>query len=179
MPPVLDRAARAFLARHRVARLATADANGRPHVVPLCYALAGAALYFVIDAKPKHPGGRALKRMRNIAENRAVAVVVDDYDEDWSRLAYLMVRGDAAIVTGTAERRRALAALRARYPQYRTMALDGPEHPVVRIVPRRAHLWRAAAAAVSPRDAGARAPRRAGAPDRPTPRRAQARRRPR
>ena len=179
MPPVLDRAARAFLARHRVARLATADASGRPHVVPLCYALAGARLYFVIDAKPKHPGGRALKRMRNIAQNPAVAVVVDDYAEDWTSLAYLMVRGEAAIVTDTAERGRALRALRARYPQYRAMALDGPAHPVVRITPGAAHLWRAAEPPISRRGDGARVRRRAVGPDRPTSPRPRAPRRPR
>jgi PPOX class probable F420-dependent enzyme len=180
VPRVLDRAARAVLARHRVAHLATADGAGRPHVVPLCYALTGTRLYFVVDAKPKHPGGRALKRMRNIAENRAVAVVVDDYAEDWTKLAYLLVRGDAAIVDDARERRRALAALRARYPQYRAMTLDGPEHPVVGITPTSAHLWRAATAAkVSRRDGGERARRRVAAPDRPTPPRSRARPRPR
>jgi PPOX class probable F420-dependent enzyme len=180
VPPVLDRAARAFLARHRVAHLATSDAAGRPHVVPLCYALAGTRLYFVVDAKPKHPGGRALKRMRNIAENPAVAVVVDDYAEDWTRLAYVLVRGDAAIVADARERRRALAALRARYPQYRAMPLDGPDHPVVRITPERAHLWRArSTTALSARGGGARARRRVAARDRRTPPRSRARRRPR
>jgi PPOX class probable F420-dependent enzyme len=139
----LDARARAFLARHRVGRLATADRAGAPHVVPFCFALDGDALYFVIDAKPKRAQGTAVKRMRNIAENPAVAVVVDDYDEDWTRLGYLLVRGRAAVVTDAAERARALAALRARYPQYRAMALAGAAHPVVRITPEHAHLWTA------------------------------------
>jgi PPOX class probable F420-dependent enzyme len=134
---------RDFLTRHRVARLATADRTGVPHVVPLCYAFDGECLYFVVDAKPKRRGGGALKRMRNLAENPAVAVVVDDYDEDWSALAYVLVRGRAAVVADAAERARALERLRDKYPQYRAMALDGPAHPVVRIVPERAHLWRA------------------------------------
>ncbi len=177
MAAVLDRRARAFLARHRIARLATADAAGTPHVVPFCYALVGDRLYFVVDAKPKRRTGLGLKRMRNIAANPAVAVVADDYDEDWSALAYLLVRGRAEIVTTAAERRRALAALRARYPQYRTMPLVGVAHPVVRITPTHAHHWRAAdAVAVTSRAADApRAPRGAG-PDRPKPPR---RRRPR
>ena len=170
MTAVLDRAARAFLARHRVAHFATADATGVPHVVPLCYARTGDRLYFVVDAKPKQPGGLALKRMRNLAENAAVALIVDDYAEDWTRLAFLLVHGRAAVVTDKRERERALVALRTRYPQYRSMALRGPEHPVVRITPKRAHLWYAAAPAarVTPRGDGARPRRRAGSPDHPT-----------
>jgi PPOX class probable F420-dependent enzyme len=141
---VLDRTARAFLARHRVGRLATADAAGAPHVVPFCYAVVGGNVYFVIDEKPKHPGGRALKRMRNIAENPRVAVVVDDYGEDWTTLAFLLVHGRAVVVTAAHERRQALAALRVRYPQYRAMDLDGLAHPLVRIAPSRVHFWQAA-----------------------------------
>lgn len=174
---VLDRAARAFLARHRVARLATADAGGSPHVVPLCYAVSGACVYFVVDDKPKHPGGRALKRMRNIAENPRVALVADDYGEDWSALAFLLVRGRADVVTAARERRRALTALRARYPQYRSMDLDGPAHPVVRITPSRVHFWQAGR--VRKRGGAARSAPRVASADRPTPRppRSRARRR--
>jgi len=140
---LLDRAARAFLARHRVARLATADRAAIPHVVPLCYAVSGDAVYFVVDEKPKQPGGRALKRMRNLAENPAVALVVDEWSEDWSKLAFLLIRGTGTIITAPRERGRALRALRARYPQYRAMHLDGVEHPIVRIVPTHLHRWRA------------------------------------
>jgi PPOX class probable F420-dependent enzyme len=139
----LDAHARELLARHRLAHLATADSDGAPHVVPLCFALDGELLYFVIDGKPKKRSGVALQRMRNLLANPRVALVVDDYDEDWSRLAYVLVRGRAAVVDDDAETRRALAALRAKYPQYRAMALDGPEHPVVRVTPERVHLWRA------------------------------------
>ncbi len=168
---VLDATARGFLARHRVARLATADAAGAPHVVPFCYALVAGRVYFVVDEKPKRPGGRALKRMRNIAENPEVAFVVDDYAEDWSGLAFLLVRGRADVVSGAAERRRVLAALRIRYPQYRSMRLDGPEHPLVRITPRSAHLWRAADVTATnrpPRAAGARSRPRAASAGRRT-----------
>jgi PPOX class probable F420-dependent enzyme len=140
---VLDEEARAFLARHRVARLATADGAGRPHVVPFCYATRDDVLYFVIDAKPKRATGAAVKRMRNLAENDAVAVVVDDYDEDWSALGYLLLRGRAAVVSDPRERADALALLRGRYPQYRAMALEGPAHPVVRITVEHAHRWQA------------------------------------
>jgi len=136
--------ARAFLLRHRVGHLATANRSGVPHVIPLCYALDGDALYFVVDAKRKRHTGTALKRMRNITENPAVALVVDDYDEDWTALAYVLVRGHAAVVADGDERTRALACLRDKYPHYRTMALEGPAHPVVRITPEDVHVWRAA-----------------------------------
>ncbi len=77
---------RRFLEHHRVAHLATADREGAPHVVPVCFAVAGGALYITIDEKPKRPPAAGLKRLRNIAENPAVAVVVDRYDEDWTRI---------------------------------------------------------------------------------------------
>ncbi len=135
---------RAFADRHRVAHLATADAAGAPHVIPICYALVGDAFYFVVDEKPKR-SRTALKRLRNIAENPQVAVVIDDYDEDWTRLAYLLVRGRAAVVEDEAAYAAALVALRRRYPQYRAMPLACDTHPMVRIVPEHRHFWRAAA----------------------------------
>ncbi len=134
--------ARQFADARRVARLATADAGGVPHVVPLCYALCADSLYFVVDEKRKRPG-RRLKRLRNIAENPRVAVVIDDYDEDWSRLAYLLLQGTAAPVDDRAEYDGALAALRARYPQYRDMPLSFEKNPIIRIRIQQEHLWRA------------------------------------
>lgn len=138
----LNDAAREFLDVHAVAHLATAGADGAPHVVPLCYARLGDRLYFVADDKPKRRGPRALKRLANIAANPRVALVVDDYDADWSRLAYLLVHLDAAIVDDDAEYASALAALRERYPQYHRMPLQRATHPIVRMTPRRWHLWR-------------------------------------
>ncbi len=146
MANVLSAPARTFLARHRIGHLATADAAGTPHVIPFCFALVDDTLYFVVDSKPKRQKGLAIKRMRNIAENPAVAVVVDDYDDDWTRLAYVLVRGRATVVGDDAVRSRALDALRDKYPQYRTMALDGPDHPVVAITAEGAHFWRASSA---------------------------------
>ncbi|MDX2168805.1 MAG: TIGR03668 family PPOX class F420-dependent oxidoreductase [Deltaproteobacteria bacterium] len=138
----LNDEARAFLDRHAVAHLATAGADGAPHVVPLCYARLGDALYFVADDKPKRHGPRGLRRLANIAENPRVALVVDDYDDAWQRLAYLLVHADAAAVTDAAEYAAALAALRARYAPYRRMPLGVATHPMVRLQPRRWHLWR-------------------------------------
>ena len=133
---------REFLDRHRLAHLATASAAGVPHVVPICYAVVGDALYFVVDEKPKRTR-TGLKRLRNILENPRVAVVIDDYNEDWSRLAYLLVHGEAQRVTEAGEFERALQALRARYPQYQSMPLAFASHPMIRIVLQRWHLWRA------------------------------------
>jgi PPOX class probable F420-dependent enzyme len=139
----LSEEAAAFADAHRVARLATADAAGAPHVVPFCYARDGDRFYFVIDDKPKRGAPLQLKRMRNIAINPQVAFVIDDYDDDWHRLAYVLVRGHAVVVGGRDEYDRILAALRARYPQYRVMPLAFATHPMVRITTQHAHLWRA------------------------------------
>ncbi|HTD26886.1 MAG TPA: TIGR03668 family PPOX class F420-dependent oxidoreductase [Candidatus Elarobacter sp.] len=137
--------ARQFLEAHRVGHLATAGADGAPHVVPVCYALDDEALYFVADEKPKRRPARELLRLRNLRANPRAALVVDDYDEDWARLAYVLVRGPARVVEAVAAHAGALRLLRARYPQYGRMALDDPTaHPVVRIEPRRIVVWRAA-----------------------------------
>ena len=136
-PGLLPDAARRFLASRRVGHLATADAVAAPHVVPVCFALADDALYITIDGKKKR--GAPLKRLRNIAENPAIAVVVDRYDEDWARLGWVMLRGPAEILAEGAEHDRAQALLRSRYPQYREMALDGL--PVIAIRIERATSW--------------------------------------
>ena len=130
---------RRFVESMRVARLATADANGIPHVVPICYALIGDDLYVTIDEKPKHPDVRAMKRLRNIEANPAVAVVVDRYDEDWSRLAWVMLRGRADVLDHGDEHDRAQAGLRERYPQYRTMRIESL--PVIAVRIARVTAW--------------------------------------
>ena len=114
-----------FLDAQRVARLATADAAGRPHVVPICYALAGDTVYFTIDEKPKKRPGANLKRLANLRENPVAALVVDRYDEDWSRLGWVMVQGRAAVLESGPEHDLAQASLRARYPQLATMRIEG------------------------------------------------------
>jgi PPOX class probable F420-dependent enzyme len=138
----LDAEERKFAERQRVGHLATADAAGIPHVVPICYALVGDKFYFVVDEKPKR-SRRGLKRLRNIAANGQVALIMDQYDEDWSRLAFLLVQGQAAPVSNASEYAAALEALCRRYPQYRGMKLQFELHPMVRIAPRWRHLWRA------------------------------------
>jgi PPOX class probable F420-dependent enzyme len=135
---VLDEAARGFCERSRVARLATADAKGVPHLVPVCYAMIEDSLYITIDEKPKRTD-IPLKRLRNILENPEVAVTIDRWDEDWSRLAWVMLRGRAEILRDGAEHDAAQARLRERYPQYRTMALA--DLPVIAVRITRAAGW--------------------------------------
>jgi PPOX class probable F420-dependent enzyme len=135
---------RRFLEAHRVGHLATTGADGMPHVVPVCYALDDDALYFVADAKPKRRPARALQRLANLRANPRAALVVDEWDEDWTRLAWVLVRGPATILEADGPHAAALARLRDRYPQYGAMALeDRVAHPIVRIVPAMITSWRA------------------------------------
>lgn len=138
----MDAEARAFAEGQRIAHLATADASGAPHVIPICYTLLGQHFYFVVDEKPKR-SRRGLKRLRNITENPRVALVFDEYAEDWSRLAYLLVQGRAVLVTDRDEYASVLESLRRRYPQYVSMGLQFDQHPMIRITPEHLHLWRA------------------------------------
>jgi coenzyme F420-0:L-glutamate ligase / coenzyme F420-1:gamma-L-glutamate ligase len=137
----------AFLSAARLAHLATADASGAPHNVPLCFWFDGARFYFVLDEKPKSRPGRELKRMRNIAANPRVALVVDQYEEDWTHLAYVLVRGMAAVVEEPQEYMLALRYLRDKYVQYRSMALQPDQNAIVRIDPAHVHVWGARFAA--------------------------------
>ncbi len=137
--PYLAPAVQAFLASQRVGHLATVDRAGEPHVVPVCYALGERSLYVPIDEKPKQPG-RTLKRVRNILETGRAAVVVDRYDEDWSRLAWVLLRGSAELLQpGCDEHERALTLLRQRYPQYRVTFLE--RLPVIAVRIERIVYW--------------------------------------
>lgn len=107
-----------------VARMATAGADGRPHVVPVCFVLDEQTLYFAVDSKPKRTTN--LRRLRNIDANPAVSILVDHYEDDWNRLWWVRVDGDARVVTQGAEAQRAVNLLVARYSQYRTNAPTGP-----------------------------------------------------
>lgn len=127
----------AFVERQRVAHLATADGRGQPHVIPVCFVLVAGRFYTAIDEKPKR--STRLRRLRNIEENGQAALVFDEYDEEWSRLGYVLVRGPASLVEGGLEQERAVAALRQKYRQYRSMALEG--RPLIRIAPERVASW--------------------------------------
>jgi PPOX class probable F420-dependent enzyme len=119
-----DDEAMARAASARVGRMATVDASGRPHVVPVVFALDGRTLYWVVDRKPKRSS--ALKRLDNLRANPAVQIVVDRYDEDWTALWWVRLSGDARILTGGPERAKALGRLAEKYGQYRRELPDGP-----------------------------------------------------
>ena len=112
------------VAAARVARLATVGRDGRPHVVPICFVLDGETLYTAVDEKPKRT--RRLKRLENIEANPHVEVLIDHYEDDWSKLWWVRLRGTARIV----EDPRAVDLLVAKYPQY---AERRPEGPVIAI----------------------------------------------
>jgi PPOX class probable F420-dependent enzyme len=136
-----DPRVREFVAGARVAHLATADASGAPHNIPLCYWFDGARIYFIIDEKPKRNPGLKLKRMRNIAENSRVALVIDHYEEDWAQLGYVLIRGHARVIEDSEEYLVALRRLREKYLQYRGMALTPEKNPIVKIEPETVHAW--------------------------------------
>jgi PPOX class probable F420-dependent enzyme len=104
----------------RVARLATVDTNGHPHVVPICFAIEGDTLYSAVDEKPKRT--RRLQRLANVEANPTVEVLIDHYDDEWSRLWWVRLRGTARIV----EDRHAVELLVAKYPQYQEHPPAGP-----------------------------------------------------
>lgn len=113
-----DEEARRRLAAARVAYLATVRADGRPHLVPIVFALEGDVVYSVADPKPKE--GPDLLRFRNIRANPSVSLLVDEYHEDWERLWWVRVDGSASIIDEGAERDRTIRLLQAKYEQYAT-----------------------------------------------------------
>lgn len=111
------------LAAARVGRLATVTAEGRPHVVPCCFALLGDTAYSAVDAKPKST--LALRRLDNLRANPQASLLVDHYDEDWTALWWIRVDGDGRVVEDGAEHATALAALADKYDQYRRQRPPG------------------------------------------------------
>lgn len=145
---MIESGIRAFIESQRVARLATADERGRPHVVPICFALDGGTLYTPIDEKPKSGDYTRLRRLRSIAINPHVQVLFDLYDDaDWSRLRYVQLRGAARVIDIGDEHTGALVLLRARYAQYVGMKLEG--RPIIVIDVERVVTWAAAASTSS------------------------------
>jgi PPOX class probable F420-dependent enzyme len=112
------------LAAARVARLATTDHDGRPHLVPIVFALDGDTLYSAVDRKPKR--STTLRRIENARVRPDVTVLVDHYEDDWSRLWWIRLRGRARILDEGDEREHALELLAAKYPQYLDEPPDGP-----------------------------------------------------
>ena len=135
----IDRQAEKFIGAHRVAHMATADAAGAPHVVPICYVFDGSRIYSALDLKPKRVEARRLKRVRNIAANPQVSLVIDDYSEDWSALAYVLIQGAAEVLEDGGERDRAEEMLRQKYSQYGELL--GKGCTVLKITPTSVTSW--------------------------------------
>lgn len=145
--PDLSPRARAFLDTAPVARLTTVSPEGEPYPVPICFvalnhdpATEGSPalrVYSVVDEKPNRTTN--LKRVRNIEDTGRAALIVDHYDDDWTQLGWVQLRGTATLVEDLDEHAQAVARLRARYPQYETMNLE--EAPLLRIDITHATEW--------------------------------------
>jgi PPOX class probable F420-dependent enzyme len=122
----------------RVARLGTIAPDGRPHLVPVCYAYIDGHFAIAIDEKPKKAG--TLARVRNIERDPHVTLLIDRYEDDWAKLAWVRIEGLATVLDSGKDWPAALGALRSRYPQYESMALE--DLPLLRIRPERVVSWR-------------------------------------
>src|SRR5215471_21784560 len=141
-PQTISGPIRKMIKHARVARLASLDSRGRPHIVPVCFAYDGNALYSAVDRKPKRVSPERLVRLQNIRAVPRVALLIDEYDEDWTQLWYVLIRGKANLIPNSAhqERARAIHRLRAKYPQYAGEML-ADDAPIIRITPERTTSW--------------------------------------
>jgi len=124
------------LALARVGRLATVTAAGRPHVVPVCFAIVAGRVYSAVDGKPKST--RALQRLENVAATGRASLLADHYEEDWSRLWWVRVDGTARVLEHGPEFEAALAGLVEKYDQYQD---NRPAGPVIALIPERWRSW--------------------------------------
>jgi PPOX class probable F420-dependent enzyme len=131
-----------IIKKARVARLATLDGKNRPHIVPICFAYDGRLFYTALDRKPKRVTPERLARLRNILAVPRIALLIDQYDEDWAHLWYVLIRGIAKLIPKSAheEHASALRKLRAKYPQY-AQGMLADDAPIIRITPLRATFW--------------------------------------
>ena len=130
----------AFVKVQRVARLATADLDGHPHIVPVCFAYDGTYFFIPLDEKPKRVDESKLRRVRNILARHEASLLFDQYDDDWSRLGFVLVHGQAGLIQAEdALHAQALVLLRERYVQYRSMALE--QHAMIVISPDSVTSW--------------------------------------
>jgi len=130
------------LAEARVARLATIQPNGQPHVLPVCFVFDQGQFLTALDRKPKRVPPENLARVRNLQAHPEAALIIDHYSEDWNELWYVLVHGHADMIppTASAEHGRAIQKLRAKYPQYSGSMLPA-EALVIRITPERMTWW--------------------------------------
>jgi PPOX class probable F420-dependent enzyme len=137
-----SRAVQKILKQARVARLATVDARGRPHIVPVCFVYDGKLFYTAVDEKPKRVPRERLARLQNIEAVPRVSLLIDEYTEDWTQLWYILIRGRAKLIpkTGYKERASAIRKLKAKYRQY-ARGMLAEDAPVIRITPERTTSW--------------------------------------
>ncbi len=140
-PSVLTPQQRAFVEPARTAILATTAASGRPRLVPVCFVLDGDVLLSPLDEKPKQVDDpRTLARVLDVDARRRVSLLVHRWDEDWSRLGWVRLRGDAGLLEpGSALHAGAIGPLRAKYPQYATHAID--RRPMIAVALDRVTSW--------------------------------------
>ena len=140
--PTISNAIRAKLREARIARLATVDNRGRPHLVPICFVFVGDVFYSAIDRKPKRVAPEKLARLKNIQATPQVALLIDHYSEDWTQLWYILVRGKSKLLppSSTAERARAIRLLKAKYARYAAGML-GEDALILRISAERIISW--------------------------------------
>jgi PPOX class probable F420-dependent enzyme len=138
--PISD-AILAKLKEARIARLATLDAESRPHIVPICFAFDGQVFYSIVDRKPKRVAPAKLARVRHIRQRSQVALLIDQYDEDWTKLWYILVRGQARLIPKRhKEYPEGTRQLTAKYPQYAAGML-ADDAPLIRVTPERIVSW--------------------------------------
>ncbi|MGH2519157.1 MAG: TIGR03668 family PPOX class F420-dependent oxidoreductase [Chloroflexota bacterium] len=132
---------RDLLESARVGCFSTVNAAGEPHTLPICFCWVQGSIYSPLDEKPKRVPPNQLARVRHILARPVASLTVDHYEEDWTRLAWLRLIGEARLEDDAATRAMALVALRIKYQQYRTMALEA--RPLIVLRPRRISSWRA------------------------------------
>lgn len=138
--PPLTEAESTFVRQQRVARLGTLNTQGPPHLVPVCYAFDGQRFYTPLDEKPKRVSPSKLRRVRNIQARPDVTLLIDHYEDDWSRLGYILIYCHAELISPEHEAHaHALQLLRLRYMQYRTMHLE--QQPVIMLTPTDVSIW--------------------------------------
>ena len=131
-----------FIERARVARLATANSESEPHLVPVVFVFDGSHFFIPIDEKRKTSKPEKLKRVTNINENPNVALLIDEYSEDWTKLAFVMIQGKASIASKSLQNTQLQEAhkkLMTKYPQYQKIGLG---EMCIMIKPEKIASWR-------------------------------------
>ena len=129
-----------FIHNHEIAHLSTVDKNGNPHIVPIVYAYDGDLVYTPIDSKPKKIEGTEIQRVKNIRNNSSVSVVIDDYSENWDKLSWVQIRGNAELTTEGPLFDKGADLIINKYPQYAEMDLN--ISMIIVVNPKRIVSWR-------------------------------------